>query len=206
MTQIIESNYSLIQQAVDSLGQELIYKDSAFFSTVRATARLLDLSPSTLLDSHPNKNGSPSGVLHKLFKCSVDELPESLKPLHGFNYQQCGALQSPNGVMRLLPEVVVMGLIRHYATDARHKRQRAVSLLQAFEAVGLRVFFSEVYKHLKPANTSVYPTEIVMSTEVLEVEQHRTTPVESYHSLLDRLEAMGYSKHEMLMTARANLM
>lgn len=206
MTQIVESNYSLIEQAVTALGQELIYKDSAFFSTVRATARLLDLSPSTLLDSHLNKNGAPSGVLHKLFKCSVEELPESLKPLHGFNYQQCGALQSPNGIMRLLPEVVIMGLIRHYATDARHKSQRAVTLLQAFEVVGLRAFLSEVYKHLKPADTTLYPTEIVTASKVIDTERHYTTPVAHYHSLLDRMEAMGFSQHDMLITARANLM
>lgn len=205
MSQIIETNSSLLEEAVRALHHELILKESGFYSTVRACARLLDLSPSTLLDSHILKNGTPSGVLHKLFRCSVDELPESLKPLHGFDYRRCEALQTPKGVMKLLPEYVIMGLIRHYGSDARHKTKKAGILLAAFETVGLRVFLQKVYSRILLEESIMSNKSLHVEASVIANEKVESTPVEKLSDLMDRLERMGLSSVHISAILRKNI-
>lgn len=130
------------------LGKELTYIEPNHYCTIRGLGRLLNIQTASLCDSRLQKNGVPRGVLKRLVMCSPEDLPESLKPVAGFDY----TVISPNAKANfkankdtsLLPEVVVASIIKYYAYDARTTLQRAKQLDLLMTTVGVRTFFQQV--------------------------------------------------------------
>lgn len=99
-----------------------------YYCSIRGLARLLGVSVSTFTDGRVRK-GRPRGLLWRLMLCSEEELPDSLKGLAGYCYL------GEDGAARLLPQEVIEGIIRYYASDALVINERAVGLLGVIEVL-----------------------------------------------------------------------
>lgn len=125
------------------LATELKEVNGSYYCTVRGLGRLLDISPSCLTDKRILACGQPHGLLIKLMKCSLEELPETLKPIAGLDYTKLVSEQHTQAD-GLLSEIVVSCIIKYYAYEARVKRTRAVQLDNLLSAVGVRHFFATI--------------------------------------------------------------
>lgn len=120
---------------------ELIKQEQAYLCTIRGLARLLSVSVSTLVDGRLRADGTSRGVLKRLTGCSPEELPESLKPIAGFDYT---LVRTANTGTSLLPEVVVSCIVKYYAYDSGKPNQRAQQLDNMFSSVGVRSVFDQI--------------------------------------------------------------
>ena len=102
-----------------------------YYCSIRGLARILGVSVSTFTDGRVSK-GRPRGLLWRLMLCSEEELPESLRSLAGFNYQEVPAV---NGKARMLPQPVIEGLVKYYAFDCLEIKERAVLLVGILDAL-----------------------------------------------------------------------
>lgn len=122
-----------------SIITELKEVNGSYYCTIRGLSRLIGVGSSTLTDTRRQLNGAPMGLLLKLAECSVEKLPESLKPIAGFDYKNQPRISpTSNYVDVLLPEVVVACIVKYYAYDSNKPRQRAKQLDVLFASVGLR--------------------------------------------------------------------
>lgn len=140
----VEKSYTfnLLKYAVE---KEIQYHEPYYLCTIRGLARLLDMSSSTFTDSRVLSSGAPRGILLKLYECSTDKLPDSLKPVAGFNYKiQSYNTRAADTLAAYLPDMVVSCLVKYYATESRHRTQRAKQLDLFFNTVGVRSFFSKI--------------------------------------------------------------
>lgn len=83
---------------------ELVKQEQGYLCTIRGLARLLAVSVSTLVDGRLRADGLSRGVLKRITTCSPDQLPDSLKPIAGFDYTLA---RTANTGTSLLSEVVI---------------------------------------------------------------------------------------------------
>jgi hypothetical protein len=197
MTQLTVPQTSLSYEELNALLRlELKKSDSGYLCTVRGLARLLGLSVSTIVDSRKQQNGIPRGVLRRLFECSPSILPESLQPISGFDYRSSALLGKANTHTYLLPEVVVSGVIKFYAYDARKPIQRAKQLDYMLSAIGIRALFDRVMS----SESSSF------AVAALEVTSPATedTPCDKLLYLIQKLESLRFRREEIVSIFRTN--
>lgn len=149
----------------ESISSELKFINGSYYCTIRGLSRLLDVSPSSFTDTRRQVNGAPMGLLLKVKECSVEELPESLKPIAGFDFKDQLHVVAPNThVNLLLPEVVISCITKYYAYDCQKKRHRAIQFDNLFSAVGVRSFFKELLE--SPNDVTVIKESSNVSNEV----------------------------------------
>jgi hypothetical protein len=145
LVRIAEANQQGVnfEELRTQLKDELYLIDGVYYCTIRGLARLIDISAGCLTDNRALKSGAPHGLLQKIKACTLEELPESLKPIHGFDYAVQPSLNEAY-TSYMLPEVVVSCVIKYYAYDAKIKKPRAARLDNLFSSMGVRTFFSNL--------------------------------------------------------------
>jgi hypothetical protein len=111
---------------------ELVEWQGAHYCTIRGLARLLGVSVSTFTDNRPLKSGFPRGVLRRVAVCSEDDLPESLKPIAGFDYQ---LYITEDTEVCLLSRNVVVCILKFYGYDSLKPSARARQLVKMLRYV-----------------------------------------------------------------------
>lgn len=151
------------EQLRSQLKDELFLIDGVYYCTIRGLSRLIDISAGCLTDNRPLKSGAPHGLLQKIKACTLAELPDSLKPIQGFDYSSQPSLNEAY-TSYMLPEVVVSCIIKYYAYDAKVKKARALQLDNLFSTMGVRTFFSNLLLPT-PQQTTINTTTTVSNQE-----------------------------------------
>lgn len=91
------------------LDKELTFIEPNYYCTIRGLCRLLSLqSPASLIDKRLNKTTQkPRGILARVAACMCEELPDSLKPVAGFDYSALTQNTNANTNTALLPDTVI---------------------------------------------------------------------------------------------------
>jgi len=198
------------------LDKELTYIDPNYYCTIRGLSRLLSIQAASLCDSRLQKNGVPRGILKRLTMCSPENLPESLKPVAGFDYTVISpntkANFKANKDTSLIPEVVAASIIKYYAYDARTVLQRAKQLDLLMTTVGIRNFFQQISNGnyqveqkaeiVKPQHAEPLPG-VMPDIEAILVHE---TPVDKMLRLFQKLESARLTTTQMNNFIRHNLL
>jgi hypothetical protein len=168
-------------------------------ATIRAVARLLGISHSSLVDNRKQKNGLPKGLLCKLQDWSPEECPESLKPILGFDYKVQPYNLTPTTTHKYLPELVVHCIINYYAYDARQPLLRAKQLSVLFGTLGVRAIFSSVKGvPLEAAKPLKFEEATSKSSPLPSSDFSTSSCIEQTLELLKRLEALELTKEQTI--------
>lgn len=202
------------------LHAELEIINNSYHCSIRGMGRLLNMHHSSLIDGRKQVNGQPRGLLRRLPDWSPEELPESLKPIQGFNYREQPQLTTATTPTRthqnyLLPEVVIACVVKYYAYDARETSERAKRLDALFSSIGVRSVFSKI-KHVP--ESSIANTEVSPDTEAITITPAPTltpsvdnllqteTEVDKALRLLQRLDSVRLSNPQINNFIRTNLL
>lgn len=198
------------------LDKELTFIEPNYYCTIRGLSRLLSIQAASLCDSRLQKNGVPRGTLKRLTMCSPENLPESLKPVAGFDY----TIISPNAKANfkankdtsLIPEVVAASIIKYYAYDARTVLQRAKQLDLLMTTVGIRNFFQQIStgnnqveqkaEIVKPQHAKPLPGVLPEVEDILVNE----TPADKLLRLFQKLESARLTTTQINNFIRHNLL
>lgn len=196
MTQITLPVSSLSYEELKAiLCNELRKTEEGYLCTVRGLARMLGISVSTLIDTRKQMNNVPRGVLRRVAECSPDVLPDSLKAIAGFDYKASTILGAANSNTYLLPEVVVSGVIKYYAYDAKKTIERAKQLDSMFAAVGVRSLFDKIIEMpIDTVASSKYDAELVPLIDIPGEE----TGLDKLVFLLRRLESLRLKREDIM--------
>jgi hypothetical protein len=173
---------------------ELMKREGAYLCTIRGLARLLNISVSTLVDNRLRVDGVPRGVLKRLTRCSPDQLPDSLKPIAGFDYK---LNFSANTETCYLPEVVISGVIKYYAYHADKPNQRAVQLDSMFSSIGVRTVFDQIAGQELAVPEVVRPTQVEAGTVAL-LSLPEEKPIDKALLLIHKLESYRLRREEVV--------
>lgn len=203
MTQLIVSPPALTYEELKAIVLAELTKeeDQTLECSIRGLARLLGLSTSTLTDSRKLKSGIPMGVLRRVAECSEDILPETLKPIAGFDYRTSRHYRSPNSETNLLPLEVVTCIIRYYAYDAQKPHQRARQLEAMFSDIGAYAFFNKILSdekaELEPQVLApLAPSSVPLIEEDLVYAEE--TPLDKALLLIHKLESYRLKREEVI--------
>jgi len=176
---------------------ELKKEGNTYKSTIRGLARLVGVSPSTLVDARKLKSGIPMSVLRRVAECSVDQLPETLKCIAGFDYRLCDGAKSPNSETNLLPLDVVQAVIKFYAYDAQKPHQRAKQLDAMLSSVGAHAFFDQIFSEqvVETAEVPFMDTSNLPTEPDLYIEDN---PVDRALELIHKLESYRLRREEIV--------
>lgn len=176
---------------------ELKKEDNTYYCTIRGLARLIGISSSTLTDGRKLKSGLPMSVLRRVAECSEDKLPETLKPIAGFDYRSAEGVKSPNSETNLLPLDVVQAVIKFYAYEAQKPHQRAKQLDSMLSTVGAHAFFDNIF-----AGEELPEVELVSVSETSclaeTTEEAEPNPVAQALLLIQKLESYRVRREEVV--------
>jgi hypothetical protein len=189
------------------LNAELEVRDNNYFCSIRGASRLLNMHHSSLIDGRKQANGLAKGLLRRLPDWRPEDLPDSLKPIAGFDYknqpQLTTAATTRTHQNYMLPEVVVSSLVKYYAYDARETSERAKRLDALFSSIGVRSVFSKI----KQAPECLAVSE-VRSVPIPSVDNllYAETEVDKALRLFQRLDSARLSTQQINNFIRTNLL
>lgn len=178
------------------LVNELKKTDEGYCCTIRGLARLLGISVSTLVDPRLQKSGIPMGVLRRLTECSVEELPDSLKPIAGFDYRHHATDSKPNTETYLLPEVVISCVVKYYSLHSRKRCERAKQLDGMFSSIGVRALFEQVLS-IKDELPPLVESQLEMEATPVYV-MPAPNPLQDMLQLIQRLESYRLRREDII--------
>lgn len=197
MTQIVHTpqqfDYNTLRELV---GKEIKQNPDSdgYLCSIRGLAKILGIQHSSLIDSSKQKNGLPQGILLKLTHWSADEVPDSLKPVLGFDYKIQPYNHTPTTSPKYLPEIVIQCVIEYYARDARQPLDRAKQLLTLFGTLGVRSLFAKVLGD-EPVNATAAEQDIYLVTQTQET---KLNPVQEALELISKLESYRLKREEIV--------
>jgi hypothetical protein len=100
--------------------------------SIRGLARILDITTSRFTDKR-YEGGHPRGLFWRVYLCTPDQLPESLRAISGFNYKTDTEQNKRGGVM--LPAKVIDAVVSYCAFDALKPLERAAVAYEVLKAV-----------------------------------------------------------------------